>query len=54
MINLSECKIYETEEEALRAMVEKFVEDTMSLVEIAERHAFVSILTNIPLIKLKE
>ena len=48
MVNLNECKIYKTEEEAQDAIVEKFIEDTMHLVEIAERQAFVSTLTHIP------
>ena len=48
MVNLNECKIYKTEEEAQDAISEKFIEDTMHLVEIAQRQAFVRMLTNIP------
>lgn len=54
MINLSECKIYETEEEALRAMVEKFKEDTISQVIQFKKQFRALGITNINLIELKQ
>ena len=49
MVNLNECKIYKTQEEAQEAIVEKFIEDTMHLVEIADRQVIDYIDNHIPL-----
>ena len=49
MVNLNECKRNKTEQEAQDAIVEKFIEDTMHLVEIADREVIDYIDTHIPL-----
>ena len=49
MVNLNECKRNKTEQEAQDAIVEKFIEDTMHLVEIADRQVIDYIDTHIPL-----
>ena len=49
MVNLNECKIYKTEEEAQYAMVEKFADDLLHYADECGRQAVDYFFTHIPL-----